>query len=141
MKITRKGYRFFQYFSEGLSFLSLPLSVVNFVTVVYYLLVGNVSVLKAAFPSIEIFTVVSLGVLVPLAIGTGWVRMKRSLFYGEQSVVMTESNPLAVHGSRVLYDMELLMLNKLNIEPSVDFVNLLEYWRRLDKAQDWRPPQ
>lgn len=139
MKLNHRVYRFFQYFSEGLSFLSLPLSILNFITVIYYLLIGNIAFLKWMFPSFLLFIVSSLVILIPLAIGIGWLRMKRSLFYGIQGVVMTESNPLTVHSSRVLYEMELAMLIKLKVKPSAEYMRLLEYWRSLDKEQNWRP--
>jgi hypothetical protein len=105
----------------------------------YYLLIDNMSFLKMIFPNFFIFVASGLAFLVPVSILIGWLRMKRSLFYGIQGVVITESNPLTVHGSLVSYEVQLQMLETLNIKPSKDFLQMLEYWKALDKKQKWRP--
>lgn len=139
MNLNHRIYRFFQYFSEGLGFLSLPLSILNFVTVIFYLLVENIPFLNWLFPDFLIFALSSLAIFIPLAIGTGWLRMKRSLFFGIQGVVMAESNPIIVHGTCVSYEAQLQMLTALGLKPSTEFTRFLEYWQKLDRKQNWRP--
>ena len=67
-----KLYRWFRYFQNGFALLSLPLSVINFATIFYYLLVEKVSALTSLFPSFTFFLVASILIFTPLSTALGW---------------------------------------------------------------------
>ena len=86
--------RVWYYFRTGYSlYLSFPLSVFNTIVIVYYLLVPNVVQLQLVFSSFVIFLLVAALVAVPVAVGFGWIHMKRSPAYTSEMDISVEANP------------------------------------------------
>jgi len=86
--------RVWYYFRTGYSlYLALPVSVFNTIVIVYYLLVPNVAQLQLVFPSFIIFLLVVAVVAVPVAIGFGWIHMKRSPAFTSEMDISVEANP------------------------------------------------
>ena len=132
-------YRWFRYFQDGFGYISIPIAIVNFLTVFYYLLVSKVAFLQVIFPDFIIFTIAVIGVFFPLSAGVGWWHIKKSQMYESENILMTENNPIAVYGNRVTMEMQRETLKALNISPSQEFNHLLAYWQRLDEKIKWRP--
>jgi len=139
MKMTRmRLYRWFRYFQDGFSYLSYPLTVINFMTITFYLLIQNVPFLSAVFPHFVIFAFVSALLIGPLSAVIGWLHIKRTKFYGAESIVLTEASPLAVLGNAMYCENTLMMMKKLGIKPSQDFLQYCEYWSKVSKKLDWK---
>jgi len=86
--------RLWFYFRMGYSlYLAFPLSVFNTVVIVYYLLVPNVVQLQLIFSSFVIFLLISALVAVPVAVGFGWIHMKKSPAYTSELDISVEANP------------------------------------------------
>jgi len=86
--------RVWYYFRTGYSlYLAFPLSVFNTIVIVYYLLIPNVAQLQLVFSSFIIFLVVTALVAVPVAVGFGWIHMKRSPAYSSEIDISVEANP------------------------------------------------
>jgi len=86
--------RLWYYFRTGYSlYLALPISVFNTIVIVYYLLVPNVAQLQLVFSSFIIFLLVVAVVAVPVAVGFGWIHMKRSPAYTSEMDISVEANP------------------------------------------------
>jgi hypothetical protein len=134
-----KVYRWFRYFQQGFSLLGLPLTIINFATIFYYLLVEKIPTLISVFPNYIIFLASSLIVFLPLSILLGWYYTKRSKVYGSEMVLLTEVNPLGVHSSRLGCEQQLDILKALNIEPNPEYLKLADFWRKLDEDKRWRP--
>jgi len=91
---TRFLARIWYYFRMGYSlYLALPLSVFNTIVIVYYLLVPNVVQLQLIFSSFVIFLLVTTLVAVPVAVGFGWIHIKRSPAYTSELDISVEANP------------------------------------------------
>ncbi len=140
MKLNNiKLYRWQRYFTDGWAYITYPTGIIGFLTTTYYLLIDNVSWLKAAFPNFWLFTAVSVIAVLPLSAFLGFLHIKKSQMYEAESVLMTEKNAVAVHGAYVSYVTQLKMLQSLNIEPPAEFMEFLEYWQNLDSKIKWRP--
>ena len=102
---------------------AFPVSVFNTVVIVYYLLIPNVAQLQFVFSSFVIFLVVAALVAVPLAVGFGWIHIKRSPAYTSEIDISIEANPYYYklppgfwrEAYAPLY-LELLQLNKRLLE-------------------------
>jgi hypothetical protein len=139
MRITKlRMYRWFRYFQDGFSYLSYPLTVVNFMTITFYLLIETIPFLKALFPHFAVFALVIIIVIGPLSTIIGWLHIKRTKFYGAETVVLTEANPLAVMANAMYCQNTLVIMKKLGIKPSGEFLRYSEYWKKLGGRLDWR---
>ena len=86
--------RVWYYFRTGYSlYLAFPVSVFNTIVIVYYLLVPNVAELKLLFSSFVIFLLVAALMAVPVAVGFGWIHMKRSPGFASEVDISVEANP------------------------------------------------
>ena len=136
-------YRWFRYFQQGFSLLSLPISLVSTATIFYYLMIDHFTVLKNIFPQFIYFLGVGALGFVPIAVVLGWYYTKRSNVYGSEQVLLTEVNPLNIHSSRVGYEVQLATLKKLDVELSPELMseltNIVSFWQQLDKEKRWRP--
>jgi len=116
--------RLWYYFRTGYSlYLAFPISVFNTIVIVYYLLIPNVRQLQLVFSSFIIFLLVTALVAVPMAVGFGWIHMKRSPAYTSEMDISVEANPyyykLPPGYSREAYAplyLELLQLTKRLLE-------------------------
>ena len=117
----------------------MPLSVINFATIFYYLLVEKVSALTSLFPSFTFFLVASILIFTPLSTALGWYYTRRSKVYGSEMVLLTEVNPLTVHTSRLAVEAQIRTLEAVGVTPSQEFRNLLDFWVKLDNEKRWRP--
>jgi hypothetical protein len=139
MRITKlRLYRWFRYFQDGFSYLSYPLTVINFMTITFYLLIDRVPFLKALFPHFVIFAFISVLVIGPLSTVIGWLHIKRTKFYGAETIVLTEANPLAVMGNTMYCENTLVIMKKLGVKPSREFLQYCEYWKKLSERLDWK---
>ena len=86
--------RLWFYFRMGYAtYLTFLLGVANTLVVLYYLLIQNVSGLQAIFPHSDIFVVISVVIGVPLAVGVGWLHLKRTPAYLSEIDIGVEANP------------------------------------------------
>jgi len=116
--------RVWYYFRTGYSlYLALPVGVFNTIVIVYYLLVPNVEQLRLVFSSFVIFLLIAALVAAPVAVGLGWIHMKRSPAYTSEMDISVEANPyyykLPPGYSREAYAplyLELLQLTKRLLE-------------------------
>jgi len=116
--------RVWYYFRMGYSlYLAFPVGVFNTVVIVYYLLVPNVAQLRLVFSSFLIFLLIAALVAVPMAVGFGWIHMKRSPAYTSEMDISVEANPyyykLPPGYTREAYaplSLELLQLSKRLLE-------------------------
>jgi hypothetical protein len=129
-------YRCFRSFQDGFSYLSYPLTVISFMTITLYLLIERVPFHNVIFSSWVIFAFVSALVIDPLSSVIGWLHIKRTKFYGAESIVLTEASPLAVVGNTMYCENMLVIMKKLGIKPSREFLQYSEYWKKLSKRLD-----
>jgi len=116
--------RVWYYFRTGYSlYLALPVGVFNTIVIVYYLLVPNVEQLRLVFSSFVIFLLIAALVAAPVAVGLGWIHMKRSPAYTSEMDISVEANPyyykIPPGYSREAYAplyLELLQLTKRLLE-------------------------
>jgi hypothetical protein len=82
------------YFRTGYSiYLTFLLGYGSTLVTVYYLAIKNVPSLLDLFPKFWPFAILSTAVGVPLAVGLGWVHMKRSPGYTAEVDIGVEANP------------------------------------------------
>jgi len=94
MAVGRFIGRLWYYFRVGYAtYLTFLLGVANTLVVLYYLLIQNVPGLQAIFPHFEIFVVISVVIGVPLAVGVGWLHLKRTPAYLSEIDIGVEANP------------------------------------------------
>jgi len=104
-------------------YLAFPVGVFNTIVIVYYLLIPNVAQLQLVFSNFIIFLLVVAVVAVPVAVGLGWIHMKRSPAFTSEMDISVEANPyyykLPPGYSREAYAplyLELLQLTKRLLE-------------------------
>ncbi len=130
-------FRSWYYFRTGYStYLAFVIAAINMLVVVYYLAIEKSPLLKAAFPSFTLFSILVIILGVPLSIFIGLLHMKRSPAYTSEIDISVESNPYYYklppgYWREVLAPafLELLRLNVklLNKEPlSQDEINSME---------------
>jgi hypothetical protein len=91
---SRLAFRAWYYFRLGYStYLTFLLGYVSTLVTVYYLAVRNMPSLLDLFPHFEPFAVLATVVGVPVAVGLGWVHMKRSGLYSSEADIAVEANP------------------------------------------------
>lgn len=97
MNISRLEETFFRawfYFQKGYStYLTFLLGIVSFISTTYYLTIGNIPYFGNMFPTLVSYVLVLLIFLPPIAIGIGWIHMKKTLAFTSQTLVSVESNP------------------------------------------------
>ena len=108
----RKGFRGWFYFRTGWStYFVFILAAINTLTVTYFLAVDNYPILKAVFPTFELYAVVMISIGIPLLIVVGYFHFKKTVAYKSEMDIMIESNPYITRNT-VNADLSL----KLNIK-------------------------
>ena len=111
--------RLWYYFRIGYStYLTFLLGVANTLVVLYYLLIQNVPGLQAVFPHFAVFVAISVVVGVPLAVGVGWLHLKRSPAFLSEVDIAVEANPYYYklapgHQTEVFAPMNLELLRQI----------------------------
>lgn len=91
---SRLAFRAWYYFRLGYStYLTFLLGYVSTLVTVYYLAIKNMPSLLDVFPHFVPFAVLATVVGVPVAVGLGWVHMKRSGLYSSEADISVEANP------------------------------------------------
>lgn len=90
--LTKIIKRSLTYIRQGYSLASLPFTFVAYTSSIYYLMIVNVPVLHAYFPSFRNFILIS-GVLFLIWGLIGYAYLKKTWLYRTFSEIMTESNP------------------------------------------------
>ncbi len=131
-------YRWWQYFRQGYGiYLSLPVGILNFLTITYYLSMERISWLKVLLPQFSSFMLLALITVLPIATLLGWLHMKRTKLFSTEQIVITETNPITVHCQRVGMEMTIKVLEALKIPVDPSYQRLYEYWKHLDEKAGW----
>jgi hypothetical protein len=87
-------FRQWYYFRLGYStYLSLPVSLFGYITVIYTLLISRLDFLQALFPHFTYFIAVTLAILGVSSSVLGWIHMKRSQAFSSEQHIFQEENP------------------------------------------------
>ena len=151
MKAKRLLFRAFYYFRIGYTtYLSLPVALIGYITVIYQLLLRNVQFLEWLFPNFSTFLILATTTLLPTSVLLGWVHIKRSLAFKSEMDVNVEANPynykLAPGKERLLTCPSALLSLKvalkfykkegvLSDEEEKQFVEFIEKYERLVKGE------
>lgn len=139
-KLWSKRIRLWRYFRDGYSiYVTKPLTIVNFLTVTYYLLLERIPTLQFLFPRFHIYAIAAFVLVVPLSVLFGWWHMRKALVYGKESILAVESNPQTAFLQRVSMENAKRMYDKLGIPLTKEWLDLLDYWTRLDEQMKWKP--
>lgn len=112
----------------------------NFLTLMFYLVMERVSVLKSVFTNFYIFALVALAILVPLSTYLGWWNMRRKKSpWATEQILALESNPTTAYLRRVEAERVIAMFEALNIPVPSEYMNYYAYFKRLDDKWGWRP--
>jgi len=94
MAVLRFLSRAWFYFRLGYgAYLTFLLGAANTLTVLYYLLIRNVSELTIVFPQFWFFALIAVASGTPLAVIIGLIHMKRSPIYAAEADISVEANP------------------------------------------------
>ena len=87
-------YRAFYYLRTGYKlYLAFPLTLTNTLVILYYYLIRGTRFFWLAQHKFLAFSIVGLGIIVPIAAFFGWVHMKRIPGYAAEADLQVESNP------------------------------------------------
>lgn len=113
-------WKLLTYFRRGFgNWLTFILSAIQFLIVTYELAIANVPILMLIFPTLYIFSVIFIGIFVPLCIAIGWLDYKKGSAPVE-NVVNIMANPWSMDISKAL----LLMCDDKKTEAK----KVLEKW-------------
>ena len=133
-------YRAWRYFRIGYStYLSFPVSIFNFLTITFYLMIERIPILKTLLPHFMIFAFLGLICLVPIGILFGYLHMRRTMIFGTEAILSATSDPLRAYTQRVTLENTYRIYKALGIEPDENWKALLDFWRKADKKWGWRP--
>jgi len=133
-------YRAWKYWQLGYSlFLTKPIAIIQFITVMYVLLLERITFLKLLLPHFSFFILVALLILGPSGVLLGWLYMRRTKMYGAEVILSATSNPFSAHANRVSYDMAFQVYQALGVTPSDDWLRMYDLWKRLDEKMGWKP--
>ena len=133
-------YRVWRYFRIGYAtYLSFPVSIFNFLTIAFYLMIERIPILKNLLPHFMIFASLGLICLVPIGILFGYLHMRRTMIFGTEAILSATSNPLMAYTQRVFLENSYRIYKALGIEPDDNWKALLEFWRKADEKWGWRP--
>ena len=86
--------RLWYYFRIGYgTYLTFLLGAVNTLVVVWYLAIREVPEIQSIFGHFAFFAIVATLLGIPLAVGIGWVHIKRSPLYSSEMDIGVEANP------------------------------------------------
>jgi len=122
------GFRGWYYFRIGYSsYFAFIFAAINTLTVTYFLAIENYPVLKEVFPTFTIYTIIAVGIGIPILVSVGYFHFKRTTAFRSESAVNFESNPFA---RRTLINSELTL--KINQE----LITLLLKMQKGEKIND-----
>ena len=140
MNNTPLIFRLWRYFRDGYHiYLSFPLTIFNFLTLAYFLLLERIPFMKAIFPHFSTFAIVTLIVVAPIGVLVGWLHIRRSRAYATESIISTINNPLNVYNQMVFLKAEMDLFKAIGKDPPDYLVEMYEYWKSLDERFKWRP--
>ena len=88
------GFRSWYYFRMGYSsYFAFIFAAFNMLTVTYFLAIDNYPILKEVFPTFAIYTMVAVGIGIPLLMSIGYFHFKRTPSYRSEAAINMESNP------------------------------------------------
>ena len=116
---------------------------INTLTVTYYLAIENYPLLKAIFPSFEVYIIIVVSIGIPLLVTMGFVHYKRTSARKAEVDIGMETNPYQI---RLLVNTELLL--KLNLRlmkhmsdlqngEKIDKNNIIELQKMHEEIQDF----
>jgi len=129
-----------KYLRTGYSiYLSTPISMFNFLTLTYYLILSKLNISLIVLSSFRYFLVIGILFLIPIAIYLGWLHFRKMGIHGFESILLATSNPLHCYTSFVTMENNLKIMKELNIEPSNDWWLLFNYWKKHNNKWGWNP--
>ena len=88
------GFRSWYYLRVGwTTYFALIFTVVNTLTVTYFLAIEEFPILKELFPSFVSYVASLILLGIPILVFVGYVHFRRTNAYGSEAEVVTESNP------------------------------------------------
>jgi len=125
----KRFFRYWKYYRDGYHiYLAFPVQLLSFTTVIYYLLMEQVPILKFFFSHYVHFLFATIVISAPLAVLLGWFHSKRGLLATEQTIGM-ENNPLGIRQTVVSLEATVAILEKLELKPSKDLLDTLWFWK------------
>jgi hypothetical protein len=95
------------------------------------------------FPPISnnFISFIIFGISGTIFLGTylGWFDIRKSKIFSTEYIIAIESNPMAIHISRVALNAQKQILDSLHITPTEEWNKLYRYWIKLDEKGRWRP--
>jgi len=129
--VRARLFRYWKYFRDGWHiYLAFPVTVLTFTVSVYYLLIEQVPLLVQFFPRYYLFLMAGLLIGTPLSVFLGWLHNKRGFLATEQTIAL-ENNPVAVRHTIATMEASLIVMEKLGVEVPKDFLEVLDYWKRV----------
>ena len=105
--VKNTGFRSWYYFRMGYSsYFAFIFAAINMLTVTYFLAIDSYPILKEVFPTFVIYTMVAVGIGIPLLMGVGYFHFKRTPSYRSEAAINFESNPFV---RRTLINSELTL--------------------------------
>ena len=105
-------FRSWYYFRMGYSsYFAFIFAAINTLTVTYFLAIENYPVLKEVFPTFTIYTIIAVGIGIPMLVCVGYFHFKRTTAFRSETAINFESNPFS---RRMLVNTELSL--KINQE-------------------------
>lgn len=139
---TSTVFRAWRYYRDGHNlYISKPMSIFNFLTVTYYLMMERVPFLKQVFTHFYIFSIFTFTVLVASSIYLGWWNMRRRKGspFGVEQILAVESNPQTPYFQKTHLELLFGLYEKLGLPIPEEARRLYEYWKQLDHKWKWRP--
>jgi hypothetical protein len=128
------------YFRLGYSYyISFPLTILNFMTVTYYLMMERIPFLKDLFPNFITFTILLSLCLMPCSTILGYLHARRTTAMAMDSYVATRANPLNIVPTAITLRQTLELYRRLNIPISPEFMRLVAFYEQEEKKQKWKP--
>ena len=154
MNVRRFLFRSWYYFRIGYStYLTFLLGFATTLVTVYYLAINSIPALKSVFPTFLLFSIIAIGIGVPLSVLAGFVHFQRSRAYSSEVDIGVEANPyyykvtpgkereINVPATVASIDLSLAMARKLGaLTPELEskFLSLRDKYVRLMKYGDYR---
>ena len=106
------------------TYLTFILAFSNTILIVYYFLIERITFLDDYIPSVGVFTLVFLGIYLPLAIALGYWHIKTQL--RTEAITRWEERPYFAKTFRLLLNMNLDRAKKEELESMRDFLKKIE---------------
>jgi hypothetical protein len=127
--------RVWRWFRDGFSiYVSKPLTIMTFLTVIS----GRVPWLIENF-GYWMTMIIGLLTLVNLSVAIGYVHWRRLNIPGKENVMTVESNQVQCHNQRVAMEHTLKVMRALDVEPSPEWWDIYNFWKKWDEKWGWAP--